>query len=53
MLRDDLLDRERVDPLWELLGLVERWRQPFNRIRPHPALGHRPPAPETFIPCSA
>jgi hypothetical protein len=26
--------------------LVERWRQTYNRIRPHSALGYRPPAPE-------
>jgi len=30
------------------LVLVERWRQTYNRIRPHSALGYRPPAPETI-----
>ena len=30
--------------------LVERWRQDYNRIRPHSALGYRPPAPEAMLP---
>ena len=45
-LRDELLDRELFDTRWEVKVLVERWRQAYNRIRPHSALGHRPPAPE-------
>jgi putative transposase len=40
------LDRELCDTLWEVKVLVERWRQTYNRIRPHSALGYRPPAPE-------
>ena len=49
-LRDELLDRELFDTLWEVKVLVERWRQTYNRIRPHSALGYRPPAPETIAP---
>ena len=49
-LRDELLDRELFDTLWEVKVLVERWRQTYNRIRPHSALGYRPPAPETIVP---
>jgi putative transposase len=26
--------------------LIERWRVEYNTIRPHSALGYRPPAPE-------
>lgn len=52
-LRDELLDRERFDTLWEVQVLVERWRQTYNRSRPHSALGYRPPAPETIAPCCA
>ncbi|MDP7202363.1 MAG: integrase core domain-containing protein [Dehalococcoidia bacterium] len=29
--------------------LVEQWRQTYNRIRPHSALGYRPPAPEATL----
>ena len=32
--------------------LIEQWRQHYNTIRPHSALGFRPPAPETLIPPS-
>ena len=37
-LRDELLDRELFDILWEVKVLVERWRQTNNLIRPHNAL---------------
>ncbi|MBK5263856.1 MAG: transposase, partial [Alphaproteobacteria bacterium] len=26
------------------------WRRHYNTVRPHSALGYRPPAPETIIP---
>ncbi len=26
--------------------LTERWRWQYNHVRPHQALGYRPPAPE-------
>jgi hypothetical protein len=28
--------------------LIERWREHYNQVRPHSALGYRPPAPETI-----
>ena len=49
-LRDELLDRELFATLWEVHVLVERWRRHYNQIRPHRALGLRPPAPETIVP---
>lgn len=49
-LRDELLNRELFETLWEVQVLVERWRQTYNRIRPHSALGYRPPAPESVAP---
>ena len=54
-LRDELLDRERFDTLQEARVLIERWRRHYNTVRPHSALGYRPPAPETIAaePCSA
>src|SRR6185503_14548330 len=49
-LRDELLNRELFATLWEVRVLVERWRRHYNQIRPHRALGLRPPAPETIAP---
>ena len=49
-LRDELLDREIFDTLMEAKVLVEQWRCHYNRVRPHSALGYRPPAPEAIQP---
>ena len=49
-LRDELLAREVFDTLLEAKVLVERWRRHYNTIRPHSALGYRPPAPEAIRP---
>ncbi len=49
-LRDELLDREVFYTLLEVRVLTERYRQTYNRIRPHSSLGYRPPAPETMLP---
>jgi putative transposase len=46
--RDELLDGEIFDTLLEAKVLIERWRVEYNTIRPHSALGYRPPAPETL-----
>jgi len=51
-LRDELLNREVFTTLTEARILVERWRQEYNQVRPHSALGYRPPAPETRMPVS-
>jgi transposase InsO family protein len=45
-LRDELLDREIFYTLTEARVLTERWREHYNRFRPHSSLGYRPPAPE-------
>ena len=44
--RDELLDGEIFDTLLAAKVLIERWRVEYNTIRPHSALGYRPPAPE-------
>ncbi|MBL6459069.1 transposase family protein [Belnapia sp. T6] len=49
-LRDELLDREIFYSLREAEVLIERWRRHYNTIRPHSALGYRPPAPEAVLP---
>jgi len=46
LLRDELLAREVFDTLLEAKVLIERWRQHYNTVPPHSALGYRPPAPE-------
>ena len=49
-LRDEGRNRERFDTLLEAQILIEGWRREDNQIRPHRALGYRPPAPETQQP---
>ena len=44
-LRDECLNRERLDTLLEAQILIEGWRREYNQIRPHSALGYRPPRP--------
>jgi putative transposase len=45
-LRDELLNREIFYTLEEAKILIENWRKEYNQIRPHSALGYKPPAPE-------
>jgi putative transposase len=52
-LRDELLNGEIFYSLKEAKVLIERWRRHYNSIRPHSALGYRPPAPETIQPHAA
>ena len=47
-LRDECLNRERFDTLLEAQILIEGWRREYNQIRPHRALGYRPPALESL-----
>ena len=49
-LRDELLNGEIFYSLKEARIVIEQWRQHYNTIRPHSALGYRPPAPQTVIP---
>ena len=49
-LRDELLDREIFYTLTEAQISIERWRREYNTVRPHSALGYRPPAPESISP---
>lgn len=49
-LRDELLNGELFYSLAEAKYLIEAWRQHFNQVRPHSALGCRPPAPAAILP---
>ena len=48
-LRDELLNGEIFYTLKEAQILVANWRRLYNGLRPHSALGQRPPAPETIV----
>ena len=39
--------------LREAKVLIEAWRCHYNTMRPHSALGYRPPAPEAIAPAEA
>jgi len=49
-LRNELLSIEIFDTLLEAQVLVEDWRKHYNHLRPHSALGYKPPAPEAIHP---
>ena len=44
-----MLNGEVFTTLNEAQILVERWRRHYNTVRPHCALGYRPPAPESIV----
>lgn len=47
-LRDELLNGEVFDTLWEAQVLLEQWKREYNAVRPHSRLGYRAPAPEAW-----
>jgi transposase InsO family protein len=49
-IRDELLNGEIFYTLKEAKIMIEGWRRHYNTVRPHGALGYRPPAPEVFVP---
>ena len=49
-LRDEFLNREILYSLKEAQILIEWWRRHYNALRPHSALGYRPPAPKALLP---
>jgi len=48
-MRDELLNLELFTTLEEAKILIEQWRKEYNQVRPHSALGYRPPAPEAVF----
>jgi len=48
--RDELFNGEVFTTLREAQILIERWRRHYNTVRPHSALGYRPPAPKSIVP---
>ena len=49
-LRDELLNGEIFYTLLEAKVLIEQWRDHYNNVRPHSALGYKPPAPAARVP---
>jgi transposase InsO family protein len=49
-LRDELLNGEIFYSLKEARVVIAQWRNHYNTIRPHSALGYRPPAPQASNP---
>jgi len=48
--RVELLNGEVFYSLKEAQIIIEKWRKHYNPMRPHSALGCRPPAPEAIAP---
>ncbi len=48
--RDELLNGEIFYTLREAQVVIEEWRRHYNTVRPHSALGWKPPAPEAIVP---
>ena len=52
-LRDELLKGEIFYSLAEARAIIEAWRRHSNTAPPLASIGHRPPAPEVFVPALA
>jgi putative transposase len=48
--RDELLTGEVFIAFREAQILIDRWRCHYDTVRPHSALGCRPPAPKSIVP---
>jgi len=48
-MRDEVLSLEIFYSLKEAQVLIEIWRRHYNTIRPHSALGYRPPVPASIL----
>ncbi|CAO4135552.1 hypothetical protein OFEAOIEE_LOCUS3297 [Methylorubrum extorquens] len=46
--RDECLRQEIFYSLREAQVVIGLWQNTYNRVRPHSALGYRPPAPVSF-----
>lgn len=47
-LRGELLNAECFASVNQAKTVIGRWLKQYNTVRPHQALGMRPPAPETL-----
>ena len=49
-LRNECLNGEIFYSLKEAQIVIGQWREQYNTVRPHAALGYRPPAPGAYTP---
>ena len=49
-MRDELLNGELFDTMFEARIIIEQWRHEYNTIRPHSSQGYRPLAPVAILP---
>lgn len=48
-LRDELLNGESFNTLYEAKTVIESWRKHYNEIRPHSSLNYNPPSPKVIV----
>jgi transposase InsO family protein len=48
-MRDEFLNRELFDTMFEVEVLTKLWVQEYNTLRPHSSLGYKPPAPQAIL----
>jgi hypothetical protein len=41
--------KKAASGLISYFNLIEQWRREYNPVRPHSALGYRPPVPEAIL----
>ena len=46
---NELLNREVFDSMFEAEVLIKQWVEEYNTLRPHSALGYKPPAPAAWL----
>lgn len=48
-MRDEFLNTELFDTMFEVEVLTKRWVHEYNTVRPHSSLGYKPPAPQAML----
>ena len=48
-MRDEFLNRELFDTIFEVEVLTKLWVREYNTVRPHSSLGYKPPAPQAIL----
>ena len=48
-MRDEFLNRELFDTMFEVEVLTKLWVREYNTVRPHSSLGYKPPAPQVIL----
>lgn len=48
-MRDEFLNRELFDTMFEAEVLTKLWVREYNTVRPHSSLGYKPPAPQAIL----